>query len=116
MEEEQLLTTPRRKLCFMRNHCLFAVVVLLQVSLSACADSESRARGLYNQALAAEREGKAEVSTQLLNEIVSTYPQTTVATEANQKLTAIQSLKKAQEANERAIPTLLLTINTAEIT
>jgi hypothetical protein len=101
---------------------------LLAGLLFACTSSEERARSLYNQALAAEREGHAEQAEALLKKVIADYPQTQVATEANEALNKRKAAGdllsgivnvlegSAQAANEKAAITDLRTINTASVT
>ena len=100
------------------------VAVLVSLAVSACGNPEAKARGLYNQSLAAERDGNPDDSKKLLNQVVKDYPQTTAATEANQKLTALKLQEEAKTAIEaeakiaieRQTIAIMRTINTTEVT
>src|SRR5258706_1184979 len=60
--------------------------LVLLLMLLACANPEEKARTLFNQAQALEQEGKSDEAKRLLERVVKEYPQTQVATEANQAL------------------------------
>ena len=65
---------------------LFTLVLMVLVS---CSSPEESARELLNRALSEQRAGNLELSLELLQSIVDDYPQTEVATEANQLLTLV---------------------------
>jgi len=67
----------------MRQKCF---CLLIFFALIGCGKPEEKARTLFNQAQALEREGKSAEAKQLLERVVKEYPQTQVATEANQAL------------------------------
>lgn len=66
---------------FQKCFCL-----LIFFALIGCGKPEEKARTLFNQAQALEREGKSDEAKRLLERVVKEYPQTQVATEANQAL------------------------------
>jgi len=79
--------------------------ILLFCILIGCANPEEKARTLFNQAQALEREGKDDEARRLMEQVVRQYPQTTVATEANKVLSTqsifLNALSPAQmRANE----------------
>jgi len=63
---------------------LFCIVI-------GCANPEEKARTLFNQAQALQREGKGDEARRLMEQVVKQYPQTTAATEAN-KFFSVQSI------------------------
>ena len=94
----------------------FVLISTVLLFLLSCASGEENARTLYNQALFEQRDGNEELAKELLNHIVSEYPATEVATDANEQLDklslvgALSSITKVSriEANEQsAISTVL---------
>jgi len=93
-----------------RIHTLIAALMLC---LLACASAEEKARSLFNQAQALDREGKGDEAKKLMERVVKDYPQTVVATDANKFLNGKQmesavlgvlgnSLAGANEGSARA--------------
>lgn len=74
---------------------IFAVALVLIVSLCGCKSEDEKARILHNQAITANREGRGEEAVKLLNEIVAKYPSTQTAVEANQSLAAKEAFSTA---------------------
>lgn len=82
---------------------------------SACSDPESDAKELYDQALAAEREEDLGLTLAQLEQVMLNYPQTSVATDGNERLThwivklqrneatAIANLQDLNRAEEQKI-------------
>jgi hypothetical protein len=115
----------RRNGAFMNRLLLCSLVAGL---LFACTSSEERARSLYNQALAAEREGHGEQAEALLKKVIADYPQTQVATEANEALNKRKAAGdlvsgivnvlegSTRAANEKAAILNMHTISTASVT
>ena len=79
---------------------LFCIVI-------GCANPEEKARTLFNQAQALEREGKGDEARRLMEQVVKQYPQTTAATEAN-KFFSVQSIflnESSPDASKRRVGT-----------
>lgn len=75
----------------MKNRSLIVWMSLLLafLLLSGCGDSEKKARASFNKAQALIRNGDVDEGKKLLDEVISKYPETTVATEANKVLDAM---------------------------
>jgi len=88
----------------------FVLISTVLLFLLSCASGEENARTLYNQALFEQRDGNEELAKELLNHIVSEYPATEVATDADEQLEklslvgALSSITKVSriEANEQS--------------
>lgn len=78
----------------MRNRSLIISMSLLLafLLLSGCGDSEKKARASFNKAQVLIRNGDVDEGKKLLDEVISKYPETTVATEANKVLNAMEAI------------------------
>jgi len=102
----------------------FVLISTVLLFLLSCASAEENARTLYNQALSEQRDGNEELAKELLNQIVSEYPATEVATDANEQLDklslvgALSRITKVSriEANEQSAYSTVLNIVTSHIT
>ncbi len=98
------------------------VLILAIVSFPlACASAEENARSLYNQSLAELRAGNDELAKELLDQIVSDYPATEVATDANQKLDELRLAAELSRissigANHQSAISTIRNIITSQIT
>jgi len=106
----------------------FVLISTVLLFLLSCASAEENARALYNQALSEQRGGNEELATELLNQIVSDYPATEVATDANEQLDKLNLVGKLTgelsritkvsriEANEQSAISTVRNIATSQIT
>ena len=97
---------------------VFMALFVAGSALVACSNAEESARELYNRAAALQREGNFPDSTTSFEEIVADYPQTTAATDANDRLDEIQIAQRlAEEANAMLTAVMVMRdVSTAQIT
>lgn len=92
---------------------LFLAVLATAVFLG-CSNPETRARELFNQALALDRNGKREEAKELLDEVLRRYAGTVVATAANERLDQYKADEKLQESQEQNAVVMLMLIDVAQ--
>lgn len=66
-------------------------------SISGCSDPETSARKLHNEAITADKDGRADDSLRIYEQIVAEFPGTQTAVEANQRLLAISRVMEKQK-------------------
>jgi hypothetical protein len=71
-----------------------ALFLTLMAGIAGCSDPESSARVLHNEAITAEKEGRAEDAKAIYEQIVEKYPGTETAVEANKRLLATSQVEK----------------------
>ncbi len=71
-----------------------ALFLTLMAGIAGCSDPESSARVLHNEAITAEKEGRAEDAKAIYEQIVEKYPETETAVEANKRLLATSQVEK----------------------
>jgi len=97
------------------------LLVLVLILGTSCSDREAEARSIYNQALAAQREGNQEEARQLFEKLVAEYSESEIATEANEKLSGMDLVNSFTSSmsiagNEEAAKLGIMTIVTTQIT
>jgi hypothetical protein len=79
----------------MKNRTLIVLMTLL-IALTffpGCRDSEKKAKASFYKAQALIRDGKEDEGKKILNEVISKYPETKAAAEANEILNAMHATK-----------------------
>jgi hypothetical protein len=79
----------------MKNRVLIILMTLL-ITLTffpGCGDSEKKAKASFYKAQALIRDGKEDEGKKILNEVISKYPETKAAAEANEILNAMHATK-----------------------
>jgi hypothetical protein len=84
----------------MKNKWLIILIIPLIscTLLFGCGDSEKKARVPFNKAQALIRDGKEDEGKKLLNEVISKYPETMVASDANKILNEMYAAKALTNA------------------
>jgi len=77
---------------------IFLVLLITFTFFSGCGDPEKEARASFNKAQVLIREGKGDEGKKLLNEVISKYPETKVATDANNLLNEMYAAKALTKA------------------
>jgi len=79
----------------MNNRGLIILLTLLitLTFFSGCGDSEKKAKVSFYKAQALIRDGKEDEGKKILNEVISKYPETKAAAEANEILNAMHATK-----------------------
>lgn len=70
-------------------------ILIVLIGIFGCKSDDEKARILHNQAITANREGRNEEALKLLQKIVSKYPSTQTAVEANKALAAGEAFSAA---------------------
>ena len=87
---------------------VFTIIAVLFIS---CSTPEEKARTLYNQALSELRENDEEKAKELLSQIISDYPATEIAIDANEKLDKLKLLDQIAieviETNESLVISII---------
>lgn len=83
----------------MRRSWIVAILVsALAFTLGACSDPEASARGLYNEGITLQREGRTSDAIAVYEGLVRKYPRTEAAVEANKLLFELGAIDRLSSA------------------
>jgi hypothetical protein len=95
---------------------LLLIIVLSTVAAIGCTDKEALGQTLYNEALTADRDGHVEQAEVLLTKVISDFPKTQVATDANDTLNRMKAAAEVRSTNESTAVAAIRVLNTANVT